>query len=73
MTGMTIAFTAYINLTGLISGSADAAAIRTAKTLISTVLPVVGGIASDASSAVLAAAVSAPLINSLLRLIGEMI
>ena len=56
MTGMTIAFTAYINLTGLISGSADAAAIRTAKTLISTVLPVVGGIASDASSAVLAAA-----------------
>ena len=36
--------------------SPDAAAIRTAKTLISTALPVVGGIASDASSAVLAAA-----------------
>ncbi|MDD6089371.1 MAG: hypothetical protein PUB77_01675 [Clostridiales bacterium] len=56
MTGMTIAFTAYIGMTGVISSSADAAAVKTARTLISHALPVVGGMISDASAAVLAAA-----------------
>lgn len=56
MTGITIAFSAYIGMTGLVTGSVDAAAIRTAKTVISTALPVVGGIISDASATVISAA-----------------
>ena len=56
MTGLSTVFTAYIGLTGLVTASADAAAVKTAKTVISGVLPVVGGILSDAASAVLSAA-----------------
>lgn len=56
MAALTTAFTAYIGLTGVVTASADAAAIKTAKTVISGVLPVVGGILSDAASAVLSAA-----------------
>ena len=56
MTAMTIAFSAYIGMTGLVTGSIDAAALKTARTVISTGLPVVGGIISDASGAVLSAA-----------------
>lgn len=56
MTGLTLAFTAYISFTAVISGSADAVAVKTAKTVISSSLPVVGGILSDTASTVLAAA-----------------
>ena len=56
MTGLTIAFSGYIGMTGLVTGSVDAVAVKTAKTVISTALPVVGGIISDASSVVLSAA-----------------
>lgn len=56
MTGITIVFSAYISITGLISGSTDAMAVKTAKTVISGTLPVVGGIISDAASVVLSAA-----------------
>lgn len=56
MTAMTIAFSAYIGMTGLVSGSVDAMAIKTARTVISTSLPVVGGIISDTSAVVLSAA-----------------
>jgi len=56
MTGITIAFSAYIGMTGLVTGSIDAAAIRTTKTVISAALPVVGGIISDASATVITAA-----------------
>ncbi len=56
MTALTIAFSAYIGMTGLLTGSVDAVAVKTAKTVISTALPVVGGILSDASSVVLSAA-----------------
>ena len=53
---LTMGFCAYLSLSGLISGSADAAAVKAAKTAISTVLPVVGGILSDSASALLSAA-----------------
>ena len=56
MTVMTLAFSAYIGMTGLISGSVDAVAIKATRTVISTSLPVVGGLISDASAAVLSAA-----------------
>ena len=56
MTGMTITFTAYIKLTGVMSAAVDASAVKTAKTIISNTLPVVGGMISDASAMVLSAA-----------------
>jgi stage III sporulation protein AE len=46
-------FTGYMGITGVISGTADAAALKAAKLTISGVVPVVGGILSDASEAVL--------------------
>ncbi len=45
-------FTGYISITGVINGSADAAAVKAAKITISGMIPVVGGILSDASEAV---------------------
>ena len=49
-------FTGYMGITGVISGSADAAALKAAKITISGMVPVVGGILSDASEAVLVGA-----------------
>lgn len=49
-------FTGYMTVTGVVSGSADAAAVRAAKATISVAVPVVGGILSDASEAVLVTA-----------------
>ena len=53
---LTIAFSSYIGMTGLIAGSTDAAAVKATRTVISTVLPVVGSIISDSASVVLSAA-----------------
>lgn len=49
-------FTGYMTITGVVSGSADATALRAAKLTISGVVPVVGGILSDASEAILVGA-----------------
>ena len=48
-----IAYMAYMGITGVISGTTDAVALKATKLTISTVIPVVGGILSDASEAVL--------------------
>lgn len=48
-----IAYMAYMGITGVISGTTDAVALKATKLTISTVVPVVGGILSDASEAVL--------------------
>lgn len=48
-----VAYTAYMSITGVVSGTTDAAAVKAAKVTISTFVPVVGGILSDASEAVL--------------------
>lgn len=56
MSAMTAGFTALISLTGLVSGSADAAAVKATKSLLSAALPVVGKIMADAASAVVSAA-----------------
>lgn len=45
-------FTGYMSITGVITGTADAAAVKAAKLTISGVVPVVGSILSDASEAV---------------------
>ena len=49
-------FTAYLTLTGLLAGSADEMALKAAKGMISTAVPVVGSILSDASDAILTSA-----------------
>lgn len=49
-------FTGYLGITGAVSGAADAAAVKAAKLTISGVIPVVGGIISDASETVLVSA-----------------
>lgn len=46
-------FTGYMAITGVVSGTADAAAGKAAKLAISGAVPVVGGILSDAADAVL--------------------
>ena len=49
-------FTTYMSITGVISGTTDAAALKTTKVTISTVVPVIGGILSDSSEAILVSA-----------------
>jgi stage III sporulation protein AE len=49
-------YTTYMGITGAVSGTTDAAALKATKVTISSVIPVVGGILSDASEAVLVSA-----------------
>lgn len=49
-------FTAYLTVTGLISGAADATVLKAAKLTISGVVPVVGSMISDASETVIVGA-----------------
>lgn len=60
-------FTTYIGITGVVSGTTDAAALKVTQTTISTVVPVVGGILSNASEAVL---VSAGLVKNAAGIYG---
>ncbi len=56
LTALVLGFTGYLAVTGAVAGTADAVATRVAKTTISTALPVVGGILSDAAGALVAGA-----------------
>lgn len=56
LTGLCTLFTVYLSCAGALSSAVDAASIKTAKSVISTALPVVGGVISDASAAILSAA-----------------
>lgn len=49
-------FTGYIGITGVVSGTADASAIKATKLALSGVVPVVGSIISDASETILVGA-----------------
>lgn len=49
-------FTGYLTISGVVSGSTDAAAVRATKLAISGIVPVVGGIISDASESILVSA-----------------
>lgn len=51
-----LAFIAYLNLSGVISGSADAATIKAAKFTMSNLVPVVGGVIADTAETLLAGA-----------------
>lgn len=49
-------FTGFLTVTGVLSGSADAAALKAAKAAISTAVPVVGGIIAGAAETILSSA-----------------
>ena len=56
LTTIMLAFVGYLTVSGVIAGSADAVAIKAAKFAVSGMVPVVGGILSDAAETVLAGA-----------------
>lgn len=56
LSAVCVLFTAWLTLSGVVSDTADAMTARAAKTALSAALPVVGGILSDAASALAAAA-----------------
>lgn len=56
LTWVLLIFTAYISLSGVIAGTADRAAVKLTRFAISGMVPVVGGILSDATESVLAGA-----------------
>lgn len=60
-------FTGYMGITGVISGTTDAAAVKVTRAAISSMVPVVGGILSEASEAVL---VGAGLVKSTVGVYG---
>lgn len=49
-------FTGFVGITGVVSGTADAMSIKATKITLSGMIPVVGGIISDASEAILVGA-----------------
>ena len=51
-----LAFLAYLNFSGVVAGSADAAAVKAVKFTISNLVPVVGGVISDTAETLLAGA-----------------
>lgn len=60
-------FLGFLSITGVIGGAADAAAIRATKATLSGMVPVVGGIISDASETLLA---SASILKSSIGIFG---
>ena len=61
------AYTTYISICGIVSGKADAAALKATKVTFSSFVPILGGILSDASEAVL---LSAELLKSTAGIYG---
>lgn len=64
---MVYVFLAFLSITGVIGGTADAIAVKTTKAAMSGMVPVVGSMLSDASETVLA---SASVVKSSLGVVG---
>ncbi|MBE6954321.1 MAG: hypothetical protein E7449_00230 [Ruminococcaceae bacterium] len=62
-----VCYSAYLALTGVVSGSADSATVKAAKLALSSVVPVVGSVIADASETVL---VSASILRSSVGVFG---
>ena len=56
LTVVLLLFVSYLSVSGVIAGAADAVTVKAAKFTMSSVVPVVGGILSDAAETVLAGA-----------------
>lgn len=65
-----LGFIGYLNISGAISGSADAMTVKAAKFTMSNVIPVIGGILSDAAETVL---VGASLLRSAIGVFGMLV
>ena len=65
--GILTVYLAWMSISGIISGAADAAMVKTAKLALSTAVPVVGSIISDASETVL---ISAGLLKNAVGVFG---
>lgn len=56
LTAVLLAFVGYLSVSGVIAGTTDAITLKAAKFTVSSMVPVVGGILSDAAETVLAGA-----------------
>ena len=56
LTTVLLAFVGYLTVSGVIAGATDATSVKTAKLAMSSMVPVVGGVLSDAAETVLAGA-----------------
>ena len=65
-----ILFVGYLSVSGAIAGTADAATVKAAKFTMSSLVPVVGGILSDAAETVLA---SAGILKSAIGVFGMLV
>lgn len=70
LSGLLLAFVGYLSMGGAAAGSADAAAVKTAKLAISRVIPVVGGILADAAESVL---IGAGILRSTVGVVGLLV
>ena len=67
LTVVLLAFVGYLSISGAISGSADEVTVKAAKFTVSSLVPVVGGILSDAAETIL---VGASLLRSAIGVFG---
>lgn len=56
LTSVLLVFVGYLTVSGVIAGTTDAMTVKTAKLAMSSMVPVVGGVLSDAAESVLAGA-----------------
>lgn len=69
LTVILVVFIGYLSISGAISGTADALTVRAAKLAVSSMVPVVGSIISDAAETVLAGAAT---LRSTIGLVGTL-
>lgn len=70
LTTMLLVFVGYLSVSGVIAGAADAVSVKTAKLAISGMVPVVGGVLSDAAETVLA---SAAILRNAIGVFGALV
>lgn len=70
LTAMLLVFVGYLSVSGVIAGATDAVSVKTAKLAISGMVPVVGGVLSDAAETVLA---SAAILRNAIGVFGALV
>lgn len=70
LTAMLLVFVGYLSVSGVIAGTTDAVSVKTAKLAISGMVPVVGGVLSDAAETVLA---SAAILRNTIGVFGALV
>lgn len=70
LSALLLAFVGYLSVSGAVAGSADAAAVKTAKLAISRMIPVVGGILADTAESVL---IGAGILRSTVGVVGLLV